>query len=326
MREADYAFGDLLRSREETDPRVVAFRVPGPDACELTVADVARRTRAIARGVLALAGDEPDATVAILSEPGLDAALCDLACLSNGIVDFPLPANAVPEQVVYMLRNSGARVLLASDDEQVAKVLPSLAALPELNEIHFGSFDGGPLETYRAWAAAHSPSVRAPGGGESRAEAAARFARGLRVLLERDEETILLVGHALALRQHVQAVAALLLRGALRLGHRRHRADASCARHRGRGRGRHHAVIGRLYRARRHHGHGLLVHGHVPGEPLCGQRPFDPNVRFPFTGHAGALDGDRWPLSGSCLEEWQLDLPADRLLFGLFDPIRQYHA
>src|SRR5512146_3025597 len=26
VREADYAFGDLLRSREETDPRVVAFR------------------------------------------------------------------------------------------------------------------------------------------------------------------------------------------------------------------------------------------------------------------------------------------------------------
>lgn len=82
--------------------------------------------------------------------------------------------------------------------------------VPELNEIHFGSFDGGPLETYRAWAAAHSPAVRAPGGGESRAEAAARFARGLRVLLERDEETILLVGHALALRYVVDAAEGLV--------------------------------------------------------------------------------------------------------------------
>jgi broad specificity phosphatase PhoE len=82
--------------------------------------------------------------------------------------------------------------------------------VPELNEIHFGSFDGGPLETYRAWAAAHSPSVRAPGGGESRAEAAARFARGLRVLLEREEDTILLVGHALALRYVVDAAEGLV--------------------------------------------------------------------------------------------------------------------
>src|SRR5512133_484652 len=135
VREADYAFGDLLRSREETDPRVVAFRVPGPDGCELTVADVARRTRAIARGLLALCGDDPDAKIAILSEPGLDAALCDLACLSNGFVDFPLPANALPEQIVFMLRHSGARILLASDDEQVAKVLPSLAALPDLKDV-----------------------------------------------------------------------------------------------------------------------------------------------------------------------------------------------
>jgi hypothetical protein len=135
VREADYAFGDLLRSREETDPRTVALRVLGAEACELTVADVARRTRTIARGILALAGGAPDLKVAILSEAGLEAALCDLACLSNGIVDFPLPANAVAEQVVYMLRHSGAQVLLASDDEQVAKVLPSLAALPDLRDV-----------------------------------------------------------------------------------------------------------------------------------------------------------------------------------------------
>jgi probable phosphoglycerate mutase len=82
--------------------------------------------------------------------------------------------------------------------------------VPELNEIHFGSFDGGALPTYRAWAAAHSPSVRAPGGGESRAEAAARFARGLRLLLAREEEAILLVGHALALRYVVDAADGLV--------------------------------------------------------------------------------------------------------------------
>ena len=53
--------------------------------------------------------------------------------------------------------------------------------VPELNEIDFGSFDGGQLDTYRGWAASRPPGERAPGGGESRADAAARFARGLRV-------------------------------------------------------------------------------------------------------------------------------------------------
>ncbi len=135
LREADFSFGDLLRSREETDPKTIALRVLGQDACELTVADVSRRTRAIARGLLALVDGDPSATVAILSENCLEAALCDLACLSNGIVDFPLPANATAEQIVYMLRHSGARVLLASDEEQVAKVLPSLAGLADLNDV-----------------------------------------------------------------------------------------------------------------------------------------------------------------------------------------------
>jgi long-subunit acyl-CoA synthetase (AMP-forming) len=132
---ADYTLGSVLRSREETDPKTVAIRVIGQDACELTVADLARRTRAIARGILALVDGAPDAKVAILSENSLEAALCDLACLTNGIVDFPLPANTVAEQVVYMLKHSGAQVLLASNEEQVAKVLPSLPVLPELREI-----------------------------------------------------------------------------------------------------------------------------------------------------------------------------------------------
>ncbi|HZZ85031.1 MAG TPA: GNAT family N-acetyltransferase [Anaeromyxobacteraceae bacterium] len=132
---ADYTVGELLRSRAETDPRTVALRVLGPDGGDVSVAELGRRTRTIARGLLAVLRDDPGARVAILSENSLEAALCDLACLSNGIVDFPLPANAVAEQVVYMLRHSRAQVLLCSDDEQVSKVLPALGSLPDLRDI-----------------------------------------------------------------------------------------------------------------------------------------------------------------------------------------------
>jgi long-subunit acyl-CoA synthetase (AMP-forming)/GNAT superfamily N-acetyltransferase len=135
LERADYTFGEMLRSREETDPRVVALRVLGPDGYELTVADLGRRTRALARGMLALLRGEPDAKVAILSENRPESALCDLACLANGIVDFPLPANAVADQIVYMLRHSGARVLITSDQEQLDKVLPALGSLPDLRDI-----------------------------------------------------------------------------------------------------------------------------------------------------------------------------------------------
>lgn len=89
------------------------------------------------------------------------------------------------------------------DGREVPRLL-----VPELGEIHFGEYDGGPLETYRAWAAAEAPTTLAP-GGESRATAAARFARGLRILLDRPEETILAVAHALVVRYALDATEGL---------------------------------------------------------------------------------------------------------------------
>jgi len=80
----------------------------------------------------------------------------------------------------------------------------------DLNEIDFGSFADGPLAEYRAWAASHSPAEPAPGGGESRAAAAARFAQGLRRLLERPEPIVLHIGHALPLRYAVDAAQGLV--------------------------------------------------------------------------------------------------------------------
>lgn len=80
----------------------------------------------------------------------------------------------------------------------------------ELNEIDFGEFDGGPLADYRAWAGSHEPMVEAPGRGESRAAAAARFAAGLRLVLELPEANVLLVGHALCIRYFLDAARGLV--------------------------------------------------------------------------------------------------------------------
>ena len=82
--------------------------------------------------------------------------------------------------------------------------------VPELNEIHFGSFDAGLLSAYRKWAGSETPTAPAPGGGESRAEAAARFARGLRVVLGRTEESALVIGHALGVRYVLDAAHGLV--------------------------------------------------------------------------------------------------------------------
>jgi broad specificity phosphatase PhoE len=85
-----------------------------------------------------------------------------------------------------------------------------IVVVPELNEIHFGSFDGGLLDRYREWAWSELPTIDAPGGGESRAAAAARYARGLRLVLSRPERVALVVGHALCVRYVLDAAEGLV--------------------------------------------------------------------------------------------------------------------
>jgi len=78
--------------------------------------------------------------------------------------------------------------------------------LPSLDEIRVGAFDGGPLVDYRIWAWSHAADEECPGGGESRADAALRYAGALDELLARQEERILAVSHALPVRYVVDAV------------------------------------------------------------------------------------------------------------------------
>jgi len=70
--------------------------------------------------------------------------------------------------------------------------------VPELGDIEFGRFAGGPLEEYRAWIAAHDPA-EAPSGGESRVDTLRRFCRAYRALLDRPEAHVLVVAHGLTL-------------------------------------------------------------------------------------------------------------------------------
>jgi len=72
-----------------------------------------------------------------------------------------------------------------------------VVVVPELNDPRAGSFEGGPLDDFRAWSWAHGSADEPPGGGESRRALAARLARGYRRVLERPEPTVLVVGHAL---------------------------------------------------------------------------------------------------------------------------------
>ena len=74
--------------------------------------------------------------------------------------------------------------------------------------MRFGEFEGRPFDEYRAWAGARDPT-EAPAGGESRAEVAARYVRGFRLVLARPERLILVVAHGLPLRYTLLALQSL---------------------------------------------------------------------------------------------------------------------
>jgi len=94
---------------------------------------------------------------------------------------------------------------LALDGRSVPRLV-----VPDLNEIGFGAFEGGPLADYRVWAFAHGSREDGPGGAESRLGTARRFARAFGALLAREERTILVVSHALAIRYLLSGPAAFV--------------------------------------------------------------------------------------------------------------------
>ncbi len=106
--------------------------------------------------------------------------------------------------VVTELRRTADTADVALEGRTVPRLL-----VPELNEIRFGRFEGGLLADYRAWAWAAPADELCPGGGESRGEAAARYARAFGGLLRRPEHTILVVTHAVPIRYLLRAADGL---------------------------------------------------------------------------------------------------------------------
>ena len=81
-----------------------------------------RNTVGIARSLLSWGIQKGD-RVAILSENRPEWALADFACLMLGVVDVPIYPTLLPEQIAYILRDSGARALFLSTADQLKKFL-----------------------------------------------------------------------------------------------------------------------------------------------------------------------------------------------------------
>src|SRR3954454_22146405 len=77
---------------------------------------------------------------------------------------------------------------------------------PLLDDIDVGGLEGETLDAYRDWKHAHTRHDRFP-GGESLDDAARRYGRAFRSLLERPERAILVICHEIPLRYALNAAA-----------------------------------------------------------------------------------------------------------------------
>ena len=92
---------------------------------------LAERVRRAALGLQALGIKRGD-RVAILSENRPEWAIADYACLTSGYTDVPIYPNLPPDQIAYILRDSGATAIFVSTASQADKVRQIRSQCPAL--------------------------------------------------------------------------------------------------------------------------------------------------------------------------------------------------
>jgi long-chain acyl-CoA synthetase len=105
---------------------------------DLTHQDLTRQVQHTALGLREL-GIQAGDRVAILSENRFEWAVSDFACLNSGIVDVAVYPTLNPKQIAYLLNDSGAVAVLASDATQYEKIHQIREDTPALR--HVVTFD-----------------------------------------------------------------------------------------------------------------------------------------------------------------------------------------
>jgi len=125
----------LIKQRVKTYPQKSLFRVlEGNSDTKYTWKEINSRIHQFSLGLLSLSQQQSDEPlkIAFLVENSLNMVLLDLACLTSGIVNIMIPANSVPEQIEFILKQTSAGVVLLGNDKQLAKVKSIKSKLPSL--------------------------------------------------------------------------------------------------------------------------------------------------------------------------------------------------
>jgi alpha-ribazole phosphatase len=135
----------------------------------------------------------------ISGDPTIPVALTDKGREESGLLGQQLAH--VPLELCLHTRFSRTR---ATAEIALAGREVPLEVEPLLDDIKVGELEGTTLEEYRAWKRAHKRSDDFP-GGESLDDAARRYAEAYRRILQRPEQSILIVTHEIPLRYAINA-------------------------------------------------------------------------------------------------------------------------
>src|ERR687889_767885 len=101
---------------------------------------IIQRVRAVALGLSALGVKKGD-RVALLSENRPDWSVVDLAILSLGAVNVPIYTTQAPDQVRFILEDSGARPLFVSGKKVFRHARPGVDPVEALEQVIFFDTD-----------------------------------------------------------------------------------------------------------------------------------------------------------------------------------------
>ncbi|MCQ4210596.1 AMP-dependent synthetase/ligase [Streptomyces longispororuber] len=131
----------FVNAAEEPDAVVVRRKEAG-EWKPVTAAAFAREVTAAAKGLIA-AGLEPGGRVALMSRTRYEWQVLDFAIWAAGGQTVPIYATSSAEQIEWIVRDSGARILIVETPENVATAAAGLAALPDADRPGMWQLDAG---------------------------------------------------------------------------------------------------------------------------------------------------------------------------------------
>jgi long-chain acyl-CoA synthetase len=102
----------------------------------ISAAEMLTRARHIAAGLYSLGVSSGD-RVALLSESRPEWTLTDAGCMFASVIDVPIYPTLTPPQVRYILKDSGARVLVIQNEEKWLELREILTECPAIEQLVF---------------------------------------------------------------------------------------------------------------------------------------------------------------------------------------------